>query len=181
MRVTTGKNCSRLVVLVAFLAVQFVALGQEHLTFMGYPITGEMKTFVKTLESDGLWKVSGKGWFPRMKSTYMKGYFWNFSECDIVVRKPKRYKNVTSVYIHPHNNFLLLNQLIDVLDSKYGQHEENYSDVDVNALTYTWELPEGVIQIFGTTVYGQGFDILYRDYVEVDMLNHIINSINNDL
>ena len=80
-----------------------------------------------------------------------------------------------------HDNFLLLNELIDVLDSKYGQHEESYSDVDVNALTYTWSMPEGTIQIFGTVVHGQGFDILYRDYTEVRLLNHIINSIDNDL
>lgn len=155
--------------------------GQNHLTFMGHPITGDMKSFVKLLQDDGFETQTGKGWFPKMKTKCLQGNFWNFYDCDIVVRRPKKWKNVTSVYIHPRNNFLLLNELISVLDSKYGRHEENYSDVDVNDLTYTWSVPEGTIQIFGTIVYGQSFDILYRDYTEVRLLNHIIKSIDNDL
>ena len=85
------------------------------------------------------------------------------------------------MYVHPKNNFLLLNRLIGVLDQKYGSHIVSTSDVDVNALTYIWDTPEGAIEIFGTVVYGQGFDILYRDHVEVKMLNHVISVIDNDL
>lgn len=177
----TGKHIIRKSLLFLLLIFPIWGYGQNHLTFMGHPITGDMKSFVKMLQDDGLETQTGKGWFPKMKTKYLQGNFWNFYDCDIVVRRPRKWKNVTSVYIHPRNNFLLLNELISVLDSKYGRHEESYSDVDVNALTYTWSMPEGTIQIFGTIVYGQSFDILYRDYTEVRLLNHIINSIDNDL
>lgn len=181
MRAMTGRHYMRKLLLIVLLVYPILAYGQNHLAFMGHPITGNMKSFVKELEADGFDVETGKRWFHKMKTKYLHGDFWNFYDCDVVVRKPKKWDNVTSVYIHPHDNFLLLNQLIDVLDSKYGRHEESYSDVDINALTYTWSMPEGTIQIFGTVVYGQGFDILYRDYTEVRLLNHIINSIDNDL
>lgn len=180
-KVMTGKRYMRKALLLLLLMLPMWGYGQNHQTFMGHPITGDMNTFVKQLQEDGFESQTGKGWFPKMKTKYLHGNFWNFYDCDIVVRRPKKWKNVTSVYIHPHNNYLLLNELVSVLDSKYGRHEESYSDVDVNALTYTWSMPEGMIQIFGTIVYGQGFDILYRDYTEVRLLNHIINSIDNDL
>lgn len=155
--------------------------GQEHLTFLDLSITGDMKTFVKALERKGFSKEMGKGWFHGMKTKYLRGDFWMFPDCDVVVRQPKKYQYVTSVYVHPKNNFLLLNRLIGVLDQKYGSHIVSTSDVDVNALTYIWDTPEGAIEIFGTVVYGQGFDILYRDHVEVKMLNHVISVIDNDL
>lgn len=167
--------------LLVLLMFTLLVHGQEHLSFLGLSITGNMKTFVKTLESKGFQGESGKGWFHGMKTKYLRGNFWMFPDCDVVVQQPKKYDNVTSVYIHPENNFLLLNQLIGVLDQKYGDHTENRSDVDINALTYTWDTPEGTIEIFGTVVYGQTFDILYRDYVEVRMLNRVISEIDNDL
>lgn len=181
MKATTGKSLYSKVLILFLLILPMGMYGQEHLAFLGHPITGDMKTFVSKLEVEGLSTVSGKGWFPKMKCKYLQGDFWNFTNCDIVVRRPKKWKDVTSVYIHPKNNFLLLNELIGVLDSKYGRHEESYSDVDVNALTYSWNLQEGTIQIFGTVVYGQSFDIIYRDFTEVNLLNHIMNTIDNDL
>lgn len=180
MKATTGRPLFHRILLI-LLIFPLGMYGQSHLAFLGQPITGDMKAFVTTLEDKGFTVESGRGWFPKMKCKYLRGDFWNFQDCDIVVRRPKKWKNVTSVYVHPRNNFLLLNELIDVLDRKYGRHEECYSDVDVNALTYTWNMPEGAIQIFGTVVYEQSFDILYRDYTEVNLLNHIINSIDNDL
>lgn len=167
--------------IIFLLALPLMACGQDHLQFMGQPITGSMKTFVQGLKKRGFETQAGKGWFKKIKCKYLTGDFWMFSGCDVVVRSPNRSNNVTSVYIHPHNNFLLLNQLIDVLDKKYGDHFENRSDADVNALTYVWDMPEGTIEIFGTIVYGQSFDILYRDYTEVNMLNHSIDIIDSDL
>lgn len=181
MKVKIGKYYMKKALLVFLLIYPIWIYGQNHLTFIGHPITGDVKTFVELLKADGFEIQTGKNWFPKMKTKYLRGNFWNFYDCDVVVRRPKKWKEITSVYVHPRNNFLLLNQLIDVLDSKYGRHEENFSDIDVNAITYTWSMNEGIIQIFGTVVYGQGFDIIYRDYTEVRLLNHIVNSINNDL
>lgn len=157
------------------------AFGQEHFSFLGVPITGDMKTFVKKLEGKGFCHEASKGWFHGMKTKYLYGNFWMFPDCDIVIRQPNKYDNVTSIYVHPKNNFLLLNQLISVLDQKYGHHTENRSDTDVNALTYNWDTPKGSVEIFGTVVYGQTFNILYRDEVEVKMLNHVLTVIDNDL
>lgn len=181
MRATTGNTLYRRMLILFLLILPVGLYGQGHLAFLGHPITGDMKSFVAMLEDNGFSTVAGKGWFPKMKCKYLQGDFWNFQDCDIVVRKPKKWKDVTSVYIHPKNNFLLLNELIAVLDGKYGRHKESYSDADVNALTYTWNMPEGAIQIFGTVVYGQSFDIIYRDYTEVNLLNHTMNAIDNDL
>jgi hypothetical protein len=181
MKVINGNYLHRTVLIMLLLILPPGLYGQSHLAFLGHPITGDMKSFVAALKGNGFTTKIGKNWFPKMTCKYLQGDFWNFPNCDIVIRKPKKTKYVTSVYIHPKSNFLLLNELIGVLDRKYGKHEEAYSDVDVNALTYTWDLPEGVIQIFGTIVYGQSFDIIYRDYTEVNMLNHIVNTINNDL
>ena len=88
---------------------------------------------------------------------------------------------VSSVYIHPHSNFLLLNDLISVLDEKYGQHTVQYPISDVNAMNYVWNIPEGCILIYAATTYGQAFDIMYRDYTEVRMLKAYADVIDDEL
>lgn len=163
------------------LSVAIACHAQNHLRFLGCPIDGDMKTFVAKMESKGLETAAHRSWFKGMKTKFLQGSFWNFPNCDIVVRQPKKYNNVTSVYIHPHSNFLLLNDLINVLDNKYGMHTVQYSNSDVNAMNYVWNLQEGCILIYATTTYGQAFDIVYRDYTEVRMLNDYSDAIDDDL
>lgn len=171
----------RKIIIFAYLCLPLFLFGQEHLQFMGHPITGDMKTFVSILKTDGFSSSLGYGWFRNMKTKYMIGDFWMFHNCDIVIRHPKKTKFITSVYIHPHNNFLLLNDLINALDRKYGLHQNQYSNADVNSLDYIWNMPEGSICIFATIVYGQSFDIIYRDWTEVNMINNSINGVDDNL
>jgi hypothetical protein len=154
---------------------------QNHLTFLDYPITGSLEEFVKVLENKGFKKTYNHGWFKKMKTKYLRGSFWQFPDCDIVVRQPKKYNNVTSVYVHPHSNFLLLNDLLYALDRKYGEHQEQYSNSDINIRNYYWSMPEGSITIFATTTYGQNFDIVYRDFTEVNILERYSELIDDDL
>lgn len=148
---------------------------------MGHPICGDMKAFVDILQKDGFEKRGKKFKFRGMKTKTMYGAFWRFPECNVVVRQPSGYSEVTSIFIHPLCNYVLLADLIETLDSKYGAHDEYISNINVNAITYSWGLPEGYIQIFASTIYGQVFDIVYRDYVEVRLLNNINQRIDSDL
>lgn len=91
-----------------------------EIRFLGCPIAGDMKTFVDKMKSKGLATAVRRSWFKGMKTKFLNGSFGNLPNCDIVVRQPKKYNDVTSVYIHPHSNFLLLNDLISVLDEKYA-------------------------------------------------------------
>lgn len=167
MREIIGKKQIRTVFILILLICSFNTYGQNHLIFMGHPIVGDMKEYVKALEKDGFKTLLNKGWFPKMKTKYLRGKYWKLNNCDIVVRRHKASKGVTSVYIHPKNNFLLLNELISILDYKYGRHSEDYSIYDSNSIIYSWIMPEGSIRIFGSTVYGQSFNILYQDFAEV--------------
>ena len=173
------KRC--LIVLFVFLSSALQAISQNHLCFLGQPITGNMKNFVVQMESKGLGRGYSKGWFKGMRTKYLRGNFWRFPDCDIVVRGPKKMKDATSVYVHPHNNFLLLNDLVESLDDRYGTHEVQYSNADINAMNYVWSMPEGCITIYASTTYGQVFDIVYRDHVEVRLLNVSASMIDDDL
>lgn len=173
------KRC--LIVLLILLGSALQAMSQDHLCFLGQPITGNMKDFVAQMESKGLTKGYSKGWFKGMRTKYLKGTFWRFPDCDIVVRGPKNMKDATSVYVHPHSNFLLLDDLVQSLDERYGAHDIRYSNADINAMNYVWSVPEGSIVIYASTTYGQVFDIVYRDHVEVKLLSISANMINDDL
>lgn len=169
------------IIIFLLLSMAVICHAQDHLRFLGCPITGDMKTFVDQMKSKGLATAVHRSWFKGMKTKFLNGSFWNFPDCDIVVRQPKKYNNVTSVYIHPHSNFLLLNDLISVLDDKYGQHTVQYPTSDVNAMNYVWNIPEGCVLIYATTTYGQAFDIMYRDYTEVRMLKAYSDAIDDEL
>ena len=173
------KRC--LIVFFILLSQALQATSQNHLCFLGQPITGNMKNFVAQMENKGLTKGYSKGWFKGMRTKYLKGTFWRFPDCDIVVRGPKNTKDVTSVYVHPHNNFLLLGDLVESLDERYGAHAVKYSSADINAMNYVWSIPEGSIVIYASTTYGQVFDIVYRDHVEVRLLSVSANMIDDDL
>jgi hypothetical protein len=166
---------------IVLLFVPLLLYGQEHLQFMGHPITGSLNDFVKALKTDGFESSTKKYKFKGMKTKTLKGRFWDFTECHIAVRQPSKYENVTSLYIHPLSKYVLLEELIDAFDSKYGHHTEVFPKVDVNAVIYSWNLPEGCIQIFASVIYGQAFDIVYRDYTEVRLLNYILDTIDRDL
>lgn len=131
--------------LIVFLFVVITCRAGGYLYFLNTPITGSMKEFVGKLKAKGLEHVDNKGWFKGFKTAYLRGDFWQFPDCDIVVRQPKKHQNVTSVYIHPHSNFLLLNDMLEVLDSKYGAHATLISNFDVNSVNYVWQMPEGNI------------------------------------
>lgn len=170
-----------LVAFFLFIYTSIFAYSQEHLTFLDCPITGPMNEFVAQMQLRGLTKSYSRGWFKKMKTKYLKGDFWFFTNCDVVVRGFKNIDKVTSVYVHPQNNFLLLNDLIETLDGKYGKHSVLYSNTDVNAINFVWSVPEGQITIYASKTYGQAFDIIYRDYVEVKLLNISADRIDNDL
>ncbi len=179
MKPTIGKIK---IFLIAYLTIQTLDIsGQNHLSFKGYTIAGDMKSLVSKMKADGFRTIQRKNWFKGMRTKYLEGDYWRFPKCQIAIRQPKKYNEVTSIYIHPRNNYLLLEDLISTLDSKYGKHEEIISTIDINDRILTWNLQEGCIQIFARTIYGQSFDIIYRDYVEVNMLNHIVTQIDNDL
>ena len=163
-----------------FLIPQIV-YGQNHMQFLGHAITGDIKTFVNRLKSEGFKPISKKYKFGGMKTKTLKGTFWKFPECHIVVRQPLQYEDVTSVYIHPLSNYVLLPDLVESLDAKYGKHEKYNLKVDVNAITLVWNIPKGQIHIFASTIYGQVFDILYSDYQEVKLLNNLRDKVDRDL
>ena len=56
----TGKQNMKELLLLVLLVFPVWAYGQSHLTFMGHPITGDMKSFVKVLEADGFETQNGK-------------------------------------------------------------------------------------------------------------------------
>lgn len=170
-----------LAIIAIYINSALLVYSQKHLEFLDCPITGPMKEFVAQMQQKGLTKSYSKGWFKQMKTKYLKGNFWYFTNCDVVIREFKDIDNVTSVYIHPQNNFLLLEDLIESLDGKYGQHRVQYFNSDVNAVNFDWSVPEGQITIYASTIYGQAFDIIYRDYIEVKLLNISEDRINNDL
>lgn len=165
MRRTTGKFFTAILCMLLTL-LPLSAQGQQHISFMGVALGGDMKSTLEQLKQQGLEDATHKSWFPKMYCKYLEGSFWVFSDCDIAIRSIRKKQPVSSVYIHPHDNFLALNDLIRSLDEKYGRHDEYGSDYDVNAVNYQWDVPGGSIFIFGTNVYGQSFDILYEDNIE---------------
>lgn len=168
-------------ILALLIGMPVFVCGQEHLCFLDHPITGDLKEFVKTLNADGYESVSNKYRFQGMQTKTVRGVFWKFSDCYVVVRKFKKSPDVSSVYIHPKKGFVLLNELIDVMDSKYGSHEVSTSYTNINEITYSWSLPVGCISIFASTIYGQAFDILYQDYIEVNIINKVSQTIDSNL
>lgn len=154
---------------------------QHHLEFLGHPITGNLKEFVKQLEADNFMPVSKKYRFKGMRTRTLKGKFWEFPECHIVVIQPSKMENVTSVLIRPLSGYVLLEDMIEAYDNKYNNHMTNYPKTDVNAVIYTWNVQKGCIQIHASTVYGQAFSIIYRDNTEVTMLNNLIDKVDSDL
>ena len=168
-------------ILALLIGMPVFVCGQEHLRFLDHPITGNLKEFVKTLNAEGYESVSNKYRFQGMQTKTVRGAFWKFSDSYVVVRKFKKSSDVSSVYIHPKKEFVLLNELIDVMDSKYGSHEEYTSYTNVNEITYIWSLPMGCISIFASTINGQAFDILYQDYVEVNIINKVNQIIDSNL
>ena len=149
--------------------------------FHGHPITGDMTSFIALLKNDGYVPIKKRYKFRGMKSKTLKGTFWEFPDCHVIVRQPSDYSDVTSVYIHPLNNYVLLADLLDSYDAKYGEHEIFYSRVNANAVTYTWNLHEGMIQVIASTIYGQSFDIIYRDFTEVNMIDSFYGTLDKEL
>ena len=168
-------------ILALLIGIPVFVYGQEHLRFLDHPITGDLKEFVKKLNAEGYESVSNKYRFQGMQTKTVRGTFWKFSDSYVIVRKFKRSPDVSSVYIHPKNGYVLLNELIDVMDSKYGSHEEYTSYTNVNEINYSWNLPTGCISIFASTIYGQAFDILYQDYLEIIILNKVNQAIDSNL
>lgn len=168
-------------VLFLLLTIPILVFGQGHMKFLAHPICGDMKPFVELLKADGFTVSVKKSWFKKMKTKYLKGDFWWFPNCDIVIRQPKGYKQISSVYVHPHNNYLRLDDLIGTLDEKYGSHQTYCPSTDPYRINYSWDLPEGSIVIFASTVYGQSFDILYQDWTERTMIQNAVERIDADL
>lgn len=169
------------VVCILIICLPLMLHAQRHLEFLGHPITGDLKAFVDQLKDEGFTSISKKYKFEGMKTKTLKGRFWEFPECHVVVRQLSKVNDVTSVFIHPLSGYVLLDDMVEAFDIKYHPHETAYPKTDVNAVIYTWNVHEGCIQIYASTVYGQAFNIIYRDNTEVRMLNYIYDRIDSDL
>lgn len=154
---------------------------QEHLSFIDIPIQGSMDNFIESLKNKGFKRASSPYSFDGMGTRSVKGAFWKFPNCIITVRCIDNSSNVSSVYIHPKSNYLLKDELIDSYDAKYGKHVLYQSYTDSQNVAYIWSIPEGQITLYGRTIYGQSFNILYQDYTEVDANNKTEKLFNSDL
>ena len=97
-------------ILALLIGMPVFVYGQEHLRFLDHPITGDLKEFVKKLNAEGYESVSNKYRFQGMQTKTVRGTFWKFSDSYVIVRKFKRSPDVSSVYIHPKNGYVLLNE-----------------------------------------------------------------------
>ena len=154
---------------------------QEHLSFIGIPLKGSIEHFVELMKEKGFKRSSSPYSFDGMEVASVKGSFWKFPNCIISARTFSNVNNVSSVYIHPKSNYLLMDELIDSYDAKYGKHVFYQSYADSQNIAYIWTVPQGQITIYGRAIYGQSFNILYQDYTEVTVNNKIEELFNNDL
>lgn len=119
-----------------------IATAQNHISFLDIPIEGKPADFAKKLEEKGWKPCRPKMHFNNMDVVAYRGSFWAFEDCTLYIRNIQGKDTVTSVYIHPHRQFRLLNELIDSFDEKYSIHKEEISRTDKNDI-----IPHGQLKV----------------------------------
>lgn len=167
--------------LIILTMVALSAFGQkEHLSFMGIPITGETNDFVKNLKKQGF-KPCTRTRFIDYQAKTLRGDWWWFEGCKVSIRKHKAGKGVSSVYIHPTSGYTKIYDLIDAYDKKYGEHLEYVDPLNGRDFCMTWTLENGAIQVYGSFIFGQAFNIVYRNFSELVLLHSIEKYMDSEL
>lgn len=153
---------------------------KEHLSFMDIPIAGPISEFNKSLRAKGFVFVK-KSDFKNYTTKSVKGDWWWFKNCKVTIRQHDACKEVSSIYIHPTSGYTRLYDLIDAYDNKYGKHTEYVDELTNRDFCLTWIFESGSIQIYGSTIFGQAFNIVYRDYTELNAINNIQRYMDSEL
>lgn len=169
----------KLFVVLSLLALSVYAQ-KEHLSFCGIPISGTPAEFAKKMKKQGFTSCS-RARFTDYQCKTMKGNWWWFDECKVSIRKHKNGKEASSVYIHPTTGYTKIYDLIDAYDKKYGSHTEYVDPLNNRDFCMAWTLGNGIIQVYGSFIFGQAFNIVYRDYTEVVLLNTIDKYMDSEL
>lgn len=138
--------------------------GDEHLKFMGVPITGTLSQMTENLTKKGLTIQNEVKDIPGFDAIKLYGKFWNYPEADVIVRYNNEFQCVTSVVVSIEKNNDTCMDLIQSLDKKYGKH--NY-EKDGYWEKYFWTDEFGAIEVDYISYPKKRYLMLiYKDYPE---------------
>lgn len=134
-----------------------------HIKFMGLSLGGDMENLkINLINSKGLTPI-GESHYSGCESFDLKGDFWKFKECQIVIKQHDGFDSVTEVMVrkdYPSLYINLLKEIINKYDEKYGAHKyEKKSLIDF----YTWDFDNGRIQLLVDYEVINFFGISYID------------------
>jgi hypothetical protein len=131
----------------------FVCQAQEHLQFMGIPITGSLDQFAKQLAQKKGFVLSDSVLYDtcdyNKKMRMLKGSFECFDDCTILVRQMEGAKEASSVVVladtlkYDKSKF---DGLVKNFDNRFGKHTDMMSLTSFHAMyPFFWIVKEGKI------------------------------------
>lgn len=138
---------------------------QEHMEFMGIPITGNITTFINKLQAKGFKVTSEPYAFDKGDvRASLEGPFWMYSNCHIVVQALQGVVSSCWVNTPTASDFGALKRS---LSEKYGTPEQKSND------KYEWLIKNGSVSIcridgvyayYEEKYYPEHIVVTYKDY-----------------
>ena len=164
---------------------------EDHLAFMGIPITGNVDSFAKNLAKKGFTKNAS------LSSDEMLCLTGKFTNKEVVVALVSSEKTNdifrVGVMYEPQTSWELLSKrydyLVDLFSKKYGSPEKSIKELgsgydgnlcimgfhlEESKYATSWSLPNGIIQIFINTVSSDSASIIivYEDAAGAQSLSN---------
>ena len=176
----------RLSLTIVFCLMFFICQAQEHLQFLGIPITGSLDQFAKQLAQKKGFVLSDTVLYDtcdyNKEMRMLKGSFECFDDCTILVRQMEGAKETSSVVVladtlkYGKSKF---DGLVKKFDDRFGKHTDWMSLKSLH-LTYPvfWVVNNGKI----LASYGrENYSITFMDQPEVTVMDSIRNVQMNEL
>lgn len=176
----------RLSLTIVLCLMAFVCQAQEHLQFMGIPITGSLDQFAKQLAQKKGFVLSDSVLYDtcdyNKKMRMLKGSFECFDDCTILVRQMEGAKEVSSVVVladtlkYDNSKF---DGLVKKFDERFGKHTDWMSATSFH-ITYPvfWNVNNGKILAGG---YEGNYSITFMDQPEATVMDSVRNYQMNEL
>lgn len=171
----------RLSLTIVLCLMAFVCQAQEHLQFMGIPITGSLDQFAKQLAQKKGFVLSDSVLYDtcdyNKKMRMLKGSFECFDDCTILVRQMEGAKEVSSVVVLADTlkyNKSKFDGLVKKFDERFGKHTDWMSATSFH-ITYPvfWNVNNGKILAGG----GEGnYSITFMDQPEATVMDSVRNA-----
>jgi|GEM_PF-996905 len=171
----------RLSLTIVLCLMAFVCQAQEHLQFMGIPITGSLDQFAKQLAQKKGFVLSDSVLYDtcdyNKKMRMLKGSFECFDDCTILVRQMEGTKETSSVVVladtlkYESSKF---EGLIKKFDDRFGEHTD-WMTITLLHIKYPvfWNVNNGKILAGGSE---GNYSITFMDQPEATVMDSVRNA-----